>query len=205
MSEEINQQEVETTNSESKLVTEKNSEIEAASQKISKANTAVILKETKRLSEPVTETEAKKQMSRRSRRGFLIGGVSALVGIFGWRWMSDETKNTLFEKTFKFNEKVSQIFYSPKRLAPEFSSGQITESRVNGALGLNEDFNVTNWRLQVIGLANAKEFPQYSENILYDNESAAPPKRLDAPPVTDISKSGLLLTMDILKLCRELR
>ena len=52
MSEEINQQEVETTNSESKLVTEKNSEIEAASQKISKANTAVILKETKRLSEP---------------------------------------------------------------------------------------------------------------------------------------------------------
>ena len=52
-------------------------------------NTASVLKERRYLSEPLSAEEAKRKMTSRSRRSFLVGGVAALVGVFGWRWISD--------------------------------------------------------------------------------------------------------------------
>ena len=117
-------------------------------------NTASVLKERRYLSEPLSPAEAKKQMFARSRRGFLVGGAAALIGVFGWRWMSDETKAALYRRTFEFNERVSQIFYSPKRLAAQFSPEQITQARVNGAEGMADEIDNAAWRLRVGGLAN---------------------------------------------------
>ena len=146
---------------DSEILVEKVREFERA--KISETNysepdnTAAILKEKRELSAPLSDAEAKRQMSNRSRRTFLIGGVTALTGIFGWRLMSDETKAALLRRTFEFNEKISQIFYSPRRLAPEFSKNQISEARTNGSYGLNGEVNQTEWRLHVGGLANRKD------------------------------------------------
>ncbi|MBA2621759.1 MAG: molybdopterin-dependent oxidoreductase [Acidobacteria bacterium] len=95
-------------------------------------------------------------MSQRSRRNFLIGGATALAGIFGWRWMPEETKQNLLRRAFEFNERVSQIFYRPQRLAPEFPR-ELATARFNGAEGLSENFNAADWRLRVGGLANQSE------------------------------------------------
>ena len=109
-------------------------------------NTASVLKEHRYLSETLSQEEAKRQMFARSRRGFLVGGVAALAGIFGWRWMSDETKANLFRRTFEFTERVSQIFYSPKRLAADFAESSVTRpARFNGPKGLDEVFDVDAW------------------------------------------------------------
>jgi DMSO/TMAO reductase YedYZ molybdopterin-dependent catalytic subunit len=116
-------------------------------------NTANVIGEHRYLSEPVSDAEAKHRMSAMSRRGFLVGGVTALAGIFGWRWMSDETKASLFRRTFEFNEKVSQKFYSPTRLAPEFPLSSVSPERVNGMEGLEEDIDVSDWKLAIGGLA----------------------------------------------------
>jgi DMSO/TMAO reductase YedYZ molybdopterin-dependent catalytic subunit len=62
----------------------------------------------------------------------------------------------LFRRAFEFNEKVSQIFYNPKRLAPEFPR-ELAGARVNGMEGLSGDFNAVDWRLRVGGLANRNE------------------------------------------------
>ncbi|NOT47657.1 MAG: molybdopterin-dependent oxidoreductase [Acidobacteria bacterium] len=92
-------------------------------------------------------------MFARSRRGFLVGGVAALVGIFSWKWMGDETKAALFRRTFAFNESVSKFFYSTRRLAAEFPPERITRpERFNGAEGLAEEITAADWRLQVKGL-----------------------------------------------------
>ena len=48
-------------------------------------NTASVLGEHRRLSQPLTNSEAIKRMSVYSRRGFIVGGAAALLGIFGWR------------------------------------------------------------------------------------------------------------------------
>ena len=117
-------------------------------------NTASILKERRYLSEPLSNEVAKKQMSARSRRTFLTGGAAALIGIFGWRWMSDETKAALYKRTFEFNERVSQMFYSPKRLAAEFPPERVTKpERFNGGEGLDGEIDAFEWRLSIGGLA----------------------------------------------------
>jgi DMSO/TMAO reductase YedYZ molybdopterin-dependent catalytic subunit len=118
-------------------------------------NTAKILGEKRYLSAPLGEDEARRQMSRASRRSFLVGGAAALIGVFGWRWMPDDTKSNLLRRTFEFNERVSQLFYKPSRLSPEFPLAQVTKpSRVNGDLGMTTELDAANWRLRVGGLAN---------------------------------------------------
>ena len=116
-------------------------------------NTASVLKEHRYLSEPLDEKEARRQMFIKSRRGFLVGGAAALIGFFGWRQISDETKAGMYKRAFEFNERVSQIFYRPTRLAPEFTPEQITEARVNSDIGMTEELDAGAWRLSVGGLA----------------------------------------------------
>ncbi len=117
-------------------------------------NTASVLNEHRYLSEPMTGEEAKRQMSARSRRSFLAGGVAALAGIFGWRWISDETKAELYRRTFSFNERVSQILYSTRRLAPEFPPDRVTlPARLNGFEGMADAVDLAGWKLNVGGLA----------------------------------------------------
>ena len=91
-------------------------------------------------------------MFARSRRSFLVGGVAALTGIFGWRWMSDKTKEFLYQGAFALNEQISQIFYRPSRLAPEFAPGQISQARINGMEGLESELDASECCVYVYGL-----------------------------------------------------
>lgn len=116
-------------------------------------NTAFVLKEERHLSEPMTEEAARRQMSFRSRRNFLIGGAAALIGVVGWKWMSDDAKLALLRRSFEFNERVSQFFYRPSRLSPEFPPERISPRRVNGFAGMPDGFDPAAWTLSVGGLA----------------------------------------------------
>ncbi|MBK9214496.1 MAG: molybdopterin-dependent oxidoreductase [Chloracidobacterium sp.] len=121
--------------------------------KADRDNTAAILREQRQLSEPLTPDEARKRMAAFTRRNFLIGGAAAAFGILGWRWMSDETKYKLLRSTLEWNERVSQAFYSPLRLAKEFSGDDVTAARVNGDIGLAAEFDPSTWTLLVGGIA----------------------------------------------------
>lgn len=120
-------------------------------------NTAVVLNEKRELGPPVEAAAAKREMFLRSRRSFLVGGAAALLGVFGWRWMPDETKADLLRRTFEFNEKVSQFFYRPSRLAPEFPPGRISPRRVNGMLGIENELDASAWTLSIGGLFGRTE------------------------------------------------
>jgi Oxidoreductase molybdopterin binding domain len=116
-------------------------------------NTASLLNEERHMSEPLLSDDADRKMFVRSRRTFITGGAAAVIGILGWRWMSDETKAGLYKQAFRFNEQVSQIFYSPKQLAAEFQPDRATiPSRVNGLEGLEGDVDVSSWRLNIGGI-----------------------------------------------------
>lgn len=115
-------------------------------------NTATILNEKKKVGPPVDSATAKREMFVRSRRSFLVGGAAALLGVFGWRWMPDETKYNLLRRTFEFNEKVSQFFYRPSRLSPEFPPSRISQRRVNGMIGIDKELDPAAWTLSVGGL-----------------------------------------------------
>lgn len=116
-------------------------------------NTASILKERRYLSEPLSEAEADNQMFVRSRRSFLTAGAAAVAGILGWSWLSDETKTNIYRRAFAFNEKVSQVFFRPTKLAKEFPPESVTPIRTNGFEGLEEELDPATWSLAVAGLA----------------------------------------------------
>ncbi|MCC6328865.1 MAG: molybdopterin-dependent oxidoreductase [Acidobacteria bacterium] len=95
----------------------------------------------------------------RSRRWFLGTGIAAALGYASFRWMSEETwaalvqrKNELLRSTLEFNEKVSQFFYRPSRLAPEFPPSRISQRRVNGMIGIDKELDAEAWTLNVGGL-----------------------------------------------------
>jgi len=117
-------------------------------------NTAEILGERRHLSAAMDEKTARAEENKYTRRGIIVGGVTAVLGIMGWGWMGDETKATLLRSTFQLNERLSQIFYSPRRLSPEFPREQITvPPRVNGFEGMQGEIDPAAWRLAVGGLA----------------------------------------------------
>ncbi len=201
----MSEQKKEAENIEQEVLIEKVREIESAKseseefdEKTSdKNNTAKIFGEKRELSAPKTESEAKEFMFNRSRRTFLIGGAAALAGIFGWRSLSDETRNSLFERTFRLNENLSQTTFDKYDLAPEFPP-ELAGDRINGMIGLDSEINAGEWKLQVVGLANPRSFPQYTENMTFGGANNAP-RSLDTPPAPDEPTPGLLFSLDEIK------
>jgi DMSO/TMAO reductase YedYZ molybdopterin-dependent catalytic subunit len=119
-------------------------------------NTANVLGEKRELSAPMSDDEARRAMSARSRRGFLVGGVATVAAVLGWRWMSDDTKDAMYHKAFRFNERISQFLYSPRRLAPECPPDRVTEARTNGLEGLESELDLDGWRLSIAGLTTGE-------------------------------------------------
>ena len=177
----------------------------------SEENTAVLLQEKRRLSEPLSDEEAGRRMRTFSRRGFLIGGAAAIFGYLGYGWLKqpadfwiynqafrsgliDQPDNHwIFEDELKFNENLSQLYYSPKHLAPEFPKSSISMARVNGGEGMNDDFDPATWKLQVVGVANQNSYSQYNTDLNYEGISPLASGSERSP------LSGLLLTLDDIK------
>jgi Sulfite oxidase and related enzymes len=162
-------------------------------QNVGEEDTSIRLGEKKRLSEPLTDDDAKRRMSSYSRRGFLIGGAAAVFGYLGYGWLKQPDNFEVFQKAFRWNEKLSQLYYSPKHLAPEFRKDQLTEARVNGGEGLNDDFDPATWKLQVTGVANQSSYPQYLTDANYPGMTELASGEARTPV------SGLLLSLDDIK------
>ena len=156
-------------------------------------NTAEQLGEKRRLSEPLSDDEAKRRMRSLSRRGFLIGGAAAVFGYVGYGWLKQPENFPVFQRVLKFNEDLSQLYYSPKHLAPEFPKSSVSMARVNGGEGMNDDFDPATWKLQVVGVANQNSYSQYKTDLNYDGISPLASGSERAP------LSGLLLTLDDIK------
>ncbi len=182
------------------ILVEKVREIETAKRKEKTrddgSNTANILNEKRDLQPPVSKKEARQKMASLSRRNFLIGGATAVLGYFGYSWVRQPENFYLFERMFKFNENVSQTFFESSDLAPEFPR-ELAGARVNGMIGLGGDFDPQAWQLQVTGLTNPQQFPQYAGEITFPGSNA--PRSLDSPPAEDTPVPGLLFSLDQIK------
>lgn len=120
-----------------------------------KENSASILKEARRVSPLMTEREARREMSRKSRRTFLIGGAAAVVGYGGWRWLRSRPEVDglayPFRRAHEFNERVSRAYFSDARRVRTFPREMAGMPRVNGQIGMEEGFDPAAWSLHVEG------------------------------------------------------
>jgi DMSO/TMAO reductase YedYZ molybdopterin-dependent catalytic subunit len=93
-----------------------------------------------------------------SRRSFLWSAAAAAAGFTGWRWLvtrrDEDGIAWPFRRALETNEQLWRDLYKPARLAPTFPRNAAKEPRPNGDVGLSEDFDPSEWKLRVEGLAS---------------------------------------------------
>ncbi|HXJ96235.1 MAG TPA: molybdopterin-dependent oxidoreductase [Terriglobia bacterium] len=100
--------------------------------------------------------QVRRRMAQRSRRSFLGLGAGFLAGFGAWRWLV--TRRDIdgdpwpFRQVLQVNEQLARDYFSSRRLAPEFKPSQVSPDRVNGDVGLDDDVDVSTWRMSVEGL-----------------------------------------------------
>jgi DMSO/TMAO reductase YedYZ molybdopterin-dependent catalytic subunit len=101
--------------------------------------------------------DAERQMRRISRRSFLWGAAAVGAGLGGLRWLDTRrTEDGLvwpLRRVLETNEDVWRDLSSNSRLATTFPASRIEPLRANGDIGLGEDFDASQWSLQLEGLA----------------------------------------------------
>lgn len=119
---------------------------------------------------PVTPPDAKeieawndqvrRRMRRKTRRSFIGFGAAALAGFGAFEWVMSrrEIDNVPWpiRKTLEVNEQLARDFFSASRTSPSPSDTRLG-NRINGDLGLGQDFDPSKWQLQVVGLGAQDE------------------------------------------------
>ncbi|RYU83322.1 molybdopterin-dependent oxidoreductase [Hymenobacter persicinus] len=102
---------------------------------------------------PPSDEAVEREAARRSRRAFIVGGVAALAGLGGRRWLvtRPETDRLAWplRRVLDANGRLAETLFSPTRLAPEFPAGRARMPRVNGKVGLKTPLDPAAWRLRV--------------------------------------------------------
>src|ERR1051325_2490634 len=106
------------------------------------------------------DADVEREMRKRTRRSFLLGGVASLAGIAAWRWVLDRRVDDgipwPIRRVLEGNEELSQDYFSPARLAPTFPRAMAQPVRVNGGIGLEDEVDAASWTLQVEGIYPGK-------------------------------------------------
>lgn len=168
----------------------------------------------------LTGDAARAEMRKRSRRGFLAGGLAA-AGAYGvWHWikyspMIDDLQRPL-RRAMQFNSAVSQTIFQDRGVAPTFPVDEaVADVRLNGNIGIDPVIKLDTWRLQVTGLPAAHSAQQYVPDVntyKYAEDTALMDQNPDVDAYGDTGGSldsganedgeptaaepGLLLTLD---------
>jgi DMSO/TMAO reductase YedYZ molybdopterin-dependent catalytic subunit len=105
------------------------------------------------------------EAARRTRRSFIVGGLAALGGVLGWRYLLQrpdaEGTPLPFRRVLDADGRLSAAYFKETRLAREFPKSQaVKQVRTNGRAGLESEIDLAAWRLSVqpYGGGKAQEF-----------------------------------------------
>src|ERR1700679_2718347 len=109
------------------------------------------------------------ESGRRTRRSFLVAAAAVAGGYGFYRWIDrspgDQRIPRPLRKMLNFNAKVSRAVFDERALAPTYPVSRSMELRTNGNYGLKMDLVPESYRLQLVGVENAKRFPQYVGDV----------------------------------------
>jgi DMSO/TMAO reductase YedYZ molybdopterin-dependent catalytic subunit len=119
------------------------------------------------------DLELRRQLGRMTRRGFAIGGVAALAGFGGWKWLGSRTEvgrvRWPLRRILELDETVARSTFNPARLSKTFPASQARMPRTNGWAGINENIDLAAWRMAIEGpsgknswsIADVKSLPRF--------------------------------------------
>lgn len=115
---------------------------------------------------PVGGDELERKVRRMTRRGFAAGGLAALTGLAGWKWVVTRSQEDglpwPLRRALQWNEQVARRLYRASRLSPEFARSVAREPRVNGMIGLETIIDPAEWELTVVGPAGADSLRSFT-------------------------------------------
>jgi hypothetical protein len=111
----------------------------------------------------------KRESARRTRRGFLVGGVAAAAGYGVLHWINQSKPvgelQGVLRKTLQVNAKLDRAIWNESGLAPEYPASRARVLRLNGVVGLDQTLKPESWRLQLVGVAGAAGNPLYVQDV----------------------------------------
>jgi len=112
------------------------------------------------VSDSDNDRAAELEMRKRSRRSFLLAGISAAAGITAFNWLrtrpDDGAVSWPLRRVLEFNERLSHTRFSNAHLAPNFPTELAETPRENGGVGLNEEIDLRSWSLKVLNAPGPK-------------------------------------------------
>ena len=96
---------------------------------------------------------AKRELRRRTRRDFLIGGVAAVGAIGGYEWMRSRKPDDGLQwpqrRVLDFNGKLAEGYVSDSHLMPTYSRNKVGWLKPNGDIGMDGDVDQDQWSIKV--------------------------------------------------------
>lgn len=114
----------------------------------------------KPLRSPHSDDAIDREIARRTRRSFLVGGVATAAAIAGWRWLTTAERIDALpapvRNTLVLNETIARGAIDPSRLARTFEPGDVMPLRRNGDIGLKTPIDADTWRLRIEGTPDGR-------------------------------------------------
>src|SRR5579872_7601750 len=84
-----------------------------------------------------------REMARKTRRSFLVGGIAALAGAGAWEWLDSRRPDGGVQWPLRIglraNEQFWRDYFSASRHARTFGVNDVEMPRQNGNVGLDDD------------------------------------------------------------------
>jgi len=112
--------------------------------------------EARRIAVAENDAAIDNDVRRLSRRGFFVFGAGALATYGAWKWLRlrprEDGLEWPFRRVLQSNESLAEAYFRRSRLSPTFPPSAITYPKVNGGIGLDANYDPSNWRLRVEGI-----------------------------------------------------
>ncbi len=106
---------------------------------------------------------------RHTRRSFVLAGAAAAAGYAGYHALEIAPEREMqplpIRQALRWNAALSRAIFRDEPLAPTYSAHKAESLRVNGVYGLKRTLKPETWRLQTVGVHNARLHSLYTNDV----------------------------------------
>lgn len=106
---------------------------------------------------------------RYTRRSFAVAAAAAAAGYGLYKWIEDAPRAGAqpgpYRRAFQLNAKLSRDLFDERALAPTYPLSRAENLRVNGVYGLHMELAPDSYRLQVVGVRDARKHPRFNPDV----------------------------------------
>jgi DMSO/TMAO reductase YedYZ molybdopterin-dependent catalytic subunit len=102
----------------------------------------------------MTDTGLQRDLRKKTRRGFLFGGLAAVGGVAAYEWITSSAEENAVSwpqrRVLEFNTKLAHAYLDDSHLMPTYSSDRVTYLKPNGNYGLDASGDdAAQWKLRL--------------------------------------------------------